>query len=243
MRADTLKPLTLVAGTPLIDRVVDPVRNAFPEAWSIVAPYKPSAILSHLALLDKKISCVQQRTAKGTGHALKSGLKSLSKATPGHIVVVPGDHPMMHAHTLRALYEKGKLSGAPITIATILAPGDFVADNPFWLYQRVVRDQGGSIRRIVALNDTDKEERAGREVNVGCYVFDTGWLLLNINKIHPDSTTKEYHLSDLIRVAAEGGDRIAGYTMSNWREGVGVDTPEDLRFVEDVILGKSMLAH
>ena len=235
MRQSLPKPLTVVAGVPLIDRMIDAVRGAFGEHWSIVVGHGANAIRAHLG---NDVTDVYQRTRKGTGHALKIALKGLPKSLPDYLVVIPGNFPLLTSTTLRELFQKSVDSGAPITVATAIAPGDFLPDNPFWFSSRVVRGLGGGIRRIVALKDADRDERAIHEVDTGCYVFNTRWVLERITKLHPVTPSREYRLSDLVGIAAIEGTRVAAHQMSNWREALSVNTQEDLRFVEEILLGK-----
>jgi bifunctional N-acetylglucosamine-1-phosphate-uridyltransferase/glucosamine-1-phosphate-acetyltransferase GlmU-like protein len=101
---------------------------------------------------------------------------------------------------------------------------------------RVVRDAGGAFERIVEQRDATPEQRAIREVNTGCYVFRAPDLLAGLDRIRPNNDQGEYYLTDVPAVLKAAGRPVLAVPVFAIEEALGVNTPEQLAAVEQVLL-------
>jgi bifunctional UDP-N-acetylglucosamine pyrophosphorylase/glucosamine-1-phosphate N-acetyltransferase len=109
---------------------------------------------------------VAQTEGEGTGAAV---LAARDHVEPGQtVVILSGDHPLVAAGTIRGLVETHEQEQAAATILTtdLLDPTS---------YGRIVRDDHGTVERIVETKYPDQVDRAHlaiREINLGTYAFD-----------------------------------------------------------------------
>ena len=73
--------------------------------------------------------------------------------------------------------------------------GTAVMDDPMG-FGRILRDSAGRFLRIVEERDCTPEERALREVNPSCYVFELPGLWDALDQIGTSNAQGEYYLTD-----------------------------------------------
>jgi bifunctional UDP-N-acetylglucosamine pyrophosphorylase/glucosamine-1-phosphate N-acetyltransferase len=73
----------------------------------------------------------------------------------------------------------------------------------------VVRNEGGTVERIVEDKDATDEERQIAEINAGLYAIDAAWLRRRIGDLRPSPATGELYLTDLVALAREDGRLVA----------------------------------
>ena len=113
-----------------------------------------------------------------------------------------GDVPLVQADLLSALLELRGLDHAAIALVSV------DAIDPTGL-GRVVRNDGGTVERIVEDKDATDEERQISEINAGLYAIDAAWLRRRIGDLRPSPTTGELYLTDLVAFAREDGRIVA----------------------------------
>ncbi|QTX31285.1 bifunctional UDP-N-acetylglucosamine diphosphorylase/glucosamine-1-phosphate N-acetyltransferase GlmU [Aminithiophilus ramosus] len=176
-----------------------------------------------------------QREQKGTGHAVLVG-RDWWKAFD-HLLVLPGDVPLLSAPALRSLAEGHFRSRADATFLSI------ELDDPAG-YGRVVRSPQGL--RIVEHRDASAEERAIREVNSGVYLFKTAALDEALSELSCDNSQGEYYLTDVIPAIARKGGFVEASLWDRADDLAGVNDPLQLaalgRTLRDRILASWMAA-
>lgn len=180
-----------------------------------------------------QVSIVEQREQLGTGHAVLQSRPVFGvgkRGAPSSYLILNGDTPLLQERTVRELLRVHEAECATVTILTARledASG----------YGRVVRAHSAerSVSRIVEDRDANAEEQAIREVNVGTYVVDGEFLFSTLEKIDPSNAQGEYYLTDIIRLAAEQGRRVAAVVLDNPDEGLGVNTRRQLAEAEQVV--------
>lgn len=219
------KVLRPALGRPLVAYVLRTLAEAGVEDVTLVVGFGAEDVMR--AIGDGVRYALQDRQ-KGSGHAVacaKDGFAGFE----GHLIVMCGDSPLFRAATLREMMRAHSDTGAAVTLASAE-----LAD-PFG-YGRILRDGEGRIAGVVEEKCATDAERAISEVNGGAYAFDAGWLFTNIGLMALNDAG-EYNLTDMVRVAIEQGRTISAVKCDGL-ELLGVNTPEQLRVVEDILRGK-----
>jgi len=161
------------------------------------------------AALNGEGQTVSQAKQLGTGHALAQ--VTAAHRTPGPVVVLYADAPLLRGETLRQLLAEHEKSRAAVTLLTAKL------ENPHG-YGRIVRARSGVFRDIVEEKEATDEQREIREINAGVYVFSGRELWPALAKLENKNRAGEYYLTDIVRVikskihtlAVEDSDEILG---------------------------------
>ncbi len=219
------KVLQPVLGKPMIFYVLDSLREAGIEDVTLVVGFGAKEVMR---TIGSRYHYVHQQEQQGSGHAVMCAREHFSGFS-GSLVVMCGDSPLFSSFTICNIIDEHVRTGASITLAVT------VLENPFG-YGRILRDASGSIIGIVEEKCASVEEQSIKEVNGGAYVFDAKWLFENIY-LMTRNQAGEYNLTDMIRVAAEQNLRVSA-VQCNPKELLGVNTPEQLTLVEEILKGK-----
>jgi UDP-N-acetylglucosamine diphosphorylase/glucosamine-1-phosphate N-acetyltransferase len=231
MKSDTPKVLSVVKGTPIIHRLLESISSLCARP-TIIVGYKADEVR---AATQHAYQYVEQKEQLGTGHAILIAREELLTQEGDTIIVLPGDHPLVRAETLQNMLAFHNEQQAVVTLATTIAP-DFNGEySLFTNYGRVIRGVDSSVDKIVEYKDASEAERACREVNLSYYCFNAKWLWANIIKLHNHNAASEYYLTDMIKIAKDQGNIVAAFPIQNLVECLGINTPEQLRLVEEAI--------
>jgi bifunctional UDP-N-acetylglucosamine pyrophosphorylase/glucosamine-1-phosphate N-acetyltransferase len=184
-----------------IPKVLHPVAGRPMLLWSMAAaralePARTLVVLNPTqdgvqAILNGAGETVSQSKPLGTGHALAQ--VAAAHRTPGPVVVLYADAPLLRGETLSALLAAHEKSRAAVTLLT----ADL--DNPRG-YGRIVRARNGAVRDIVEEKDATDEQKDIREVNSGVYVFSGRELWPALAKLENKNRAAEYYLTDIVRL-------------------------------------------
>ncbi|MDQ6712033.1 MAG: bifunctional UDP-N-acetylglucosamine diphosphorylase/glucosamine-1-phosphate N-acetyltransferase GlmU [Candidatus Dormibacteraeota bacterium] len=200
------KVLHPVAGRPMLLWSMAAARTLDPARTLVVTNPTQDGVQD---ALNGEGQTVSQATQLGTGHALAQ--VSAAHRTPGPVVVLYADAPLLRGETLSALLAEHEKSRAAVTLLTANL------GNPHG-YGRIVRARNGLFRDIVEEKDATDEQREIREVNSGVYVFSGRELWPALAKLENKNRAGEYYLTDIVRVikgkvhtlAVEDNDEILG---------------------------------
>ncbi len=167
-----------------------------------------------------------QHERLGTGHAVRQAEHALGSYR-GHILVLLGDAPCVRPRTINELVT---LHAGSKAAATILSAE---VDDPTG-YGRIVRAADGTVDRIVEHRDADDKVRAIREINSGMIAFRSESLWPNLERIGKSNSQGEYYLTDVIGLLRADGQKVMAYIAPDPREVLGVNSPEDLRLLEQL---------
>jgi UDP-N-acetylglucosamine diphosphorylase/glucosamine-1-phosphate N-acetyltransferase len=220
---DLPKVLREACARPLLYYVLDALSFLEKSDAVIVAGYQKEKLF---ARFPDRVFAVQAEQL-GTGHALQSALPALGDFT-GSVLVCYGDMPLLRRETYEALAARHAAQGNDCTLLSDVSAEPL----PFG---RVIRDGGGAFLRIVEDRDCTDAERAVTELNSGVYAFKMPALVPALQSLGRANAQGEYYLTDVPGILRAGGARVGVCCLELGDEIVGVNTPEQLRLVEDIL--------
>ena len=228
MYSDHPKVLHCLAGRPLLRHVLETAWKLEPKR--ICAVYGFGGQLVPLAIADDRISWVEQKEQKGTGHAMMQAVPNLSDA-PVTLVLL-GDVPLITLETCLNVVRQA--SHGHLVVLTV------EMDNPTG-YGRILREFGGDVCGIVEEKDATPEQRAIREINTGIMALPTEQLAGWLERLRPNNAQGEFYLTDIIAMAVEDRVRVVTVKAECAHETLGINSKTDLakaeRIYQDTVAG------
>jgi bifunctional UDP-N-acetylglucosamine pyrophosphorylase / glucosamine-1-phosphate N-acetyltransferase len=226
MKSARPKVLHEICGRPMVEWVLDAVREAGISRIVIVVGHGADGVRRHFAGQDD-VAFAMQAEQKGTGHAVMMCREHLLGHT-GPVLVLYGDMPLIRADSLRSLLADLFHEQAVCVIGTASTPSNAGLG-------RIVRDASGQFKKIVEEKDATPQERAISEINTGCYSFDGPSLVWALDRIRPNNKQNEYYLTDCPRLLKEDGKRVVAAERFDIVQALGVNTQVQLAEVEQTI--------
>ena len=208
MKSKLPKVLHKVGGKAMVERVLETVQSIGTNRDVVIVGFGGDAVQNYLG---NRAEFVRQEEQNGTGHAVKMAQPVLGDYD-GTILLLCGDTPLVTKESLEALLEEHKNSGAAATILTAHMP------DPTG-YGRIIRNEAGSVVRIVEQKDGKPEELAVQEVNTGMYAFDSKKLWPCLDQLSDDN----------------GGDKVSAYMTKDFEESLGVNSRLQLAEAETIL--------
>ena len=218
------KVLHKVCGKPLSKWVIDASKAAGADKVCAVVGHKAETVKE---VLGDVCEFALQSEQKGTGHAVMQAIDVI-KNSKGEVVILNGDTPLITAETINKAIEYHKNNGNQATVITA------ILDDATG-YGRIVRDNDGSVLKIVEQKDASEEEKKINEVNSGMYVFDAQSLVYALDKITPNNAQGEYYLTDTLEILLSAGKKIGGYAISDNDEIRGINDRVQLNEAEKIM--------
>lgn len=225
MKSDLPKVLHRAAGKALLARVVDAAREAGVDRIVVVVGSGAERVRAEFA--GEGWEFVEQPVRLGTGDAVKRARAQIRRHA-GEVLVLAGDVPLLKGSTLRALRDRHRAERAAATVLTAHLP------DPAG-YGRIVRAGDGEFLAIVEHKDADDGERAVDEVNSSIYCFEADDLLSVLDRFRRDNSQGEEYLTDAIAILRGDGKKVAAVAAASPEEILGVNTPDQLREVEEIL--------
>jgi len=219
MVSDRAKVLHEVCGRPMIGYVVDAARGAGAKTIIVVVGYAADQLYEALDGEPDILFAVQDRQL-GTGHAVKV-CRPLLEGYEGPILVLVGDEPLLRPEPLADLLDRQHREGAACLLGTA------EVDDPSG-FGRILRDSAGRFLRIVEERDAAPEERAIREVNPSCYVFELPALWEALDLIGTSNAQGEYYLTDAPERLMQMGRKVVALNVLSGDDILGVNTRQHL---------------
>ncbi|MCH7548393.1 MAG: NTP transferase domain-containing protein [Candidatus Krumholzibacteriota bacterium] len=218
MKSDQPKVLHEIGGRAMILYVIDAVRSIDPEHVVVVVGYQQDRV--RRVCEGRGVEFVVQKEQLGTGHAVLQTQPILG-SFQGTVVVLNGDVPGLAPETLARFVAHHVESAAAATVLSARMP-DATG------YGRIVRDDDGSLLRIVEHNDASARELAIDEINSGLFCFDAPVLFEALRRTDTGNAQSEYYLTDVIDVIRSDGKSVAAYCVEDHNEVAGVNTEAEL---------------
>lgn len=218
MHSNLPKVLHPLAGRPLVEHVVDTVRQLHPQNVCVVVGHGAAAVES--ALAASGVGFAEQAQQLGTGHALQQALPHLTDSDV--VLVLYGDVPLIRAETLQKMVRAAARGLVLLTVELAEPTG----------YGRVVRDSAGRVVGIVEQKDASVEQKAIREVNTGIMALPGARIGKWLSRLENQNAQGEYYLTDVIGMAADESVPIETvHPQTEW-EVLGVNSKVQLAELE-----------
>jgi len=214
-----------VGGVPMITHVVDLALECRPEKVVVVVGFNRESVRDYLVgRFGDRVEFAEQTEQLGTGHAVMQAAPML-RGFDGDVLVLSGDVPLLGYETIGRLWDTHARTNAVATVLTV------IADDPTG-YGRVIRNDDGTVAKIVEHRDATEEERRVAEINSGIYLFRAPDLLEALSHLGNDNAQNEYYLTDVFGWFRERGLPVAAYASDDFQEVQGINTVEQLAAVD-----------
>lgn len=245
MRSATPKVLHRIAGRSLLGHALAAVAATAPQRVVVVVRHERERVAGHVADIAPYAIVAEQDDIPGTGRAVGCAVDALDAAAraagdrppSGRVLVTYGDVPLLRGATLKRLLAAEPAAAVSVLVASVPDPTG---------YGRVVRGPDGGVRRIVEQRDADLVTAAIGEINTGVYALDLDFARSAIARLRPANAAGELYLTDLVAIAVELGQRVAGVPIGDPAEADGVNDRAQLglarRRLTDRLLAEHMAA-
>ncbi|MBN2576801.1 MAG: bifunctional UDP-N-acetylglucosamine diphosphorylase/glucosamine-1-phosphate N-acetyltransferase GlmU [Deltaproteobacteria bacterium] len=228
------KMLHTLLGVPMVAYVVERARGAGAATIVTVLGHQKNEVVK--VIEDRfgpgSITVVEQKEQRGTGHAVRLGLRPLL-GFDGWVAILYGDVPLLRAETLAALVTAARRTGRLAMLTSVVR-------DPTG-YGRVVRDDRGLICRVVEHKDASHSQHRIAEVNAGIYVAPAAFLRKATAKLSARNAQGEYYLTDIVAQAAAGIGVVSVQVPAE--EMTGINDREQLVMAERLLLGSIVRGH
>ena len=219
MKSDLPKVLQPLAGQPMLAHVTATAQALQADAIHVVHGHGGELVKQ--ALASEPVNWVLQAEQHGTGHAVAQAIPAIPD--DHDVLVLFGDVPLVRAATLQQLVTQA----GPRSIGLLTV----VLDNPAG-YGRIVRDNAGSVVRIVEEKDANTKERAIPEINTGLMIAPARSLRAWLAALKNDNAQGEYYLTDVIVMAVRSGMKVNAVISPTETEVLGVNDKVQLAKLE-----------
>lgn len=96
----------------------------------------------------------------------------------------------------------------------------------------MIRNEDGTVDRVVEHKDASEEERTIREVNTGTFCFDNRLLWKALTRVNNDNAQGEYYLPDVLSILKSEGNRIGAKIVDDPCEAQGINNRVQLAEAE-----------
>ncbi|MDC0948367.1 bifunctional UDP-N-acetylglucosamine diphosphorylase/glucosamine-1-phosphate N-acetyltransferase GlmU [Gammaproteobacteria bacterium] len=213
MRSEKPKVALPLAGEGMIRHVMR-VACALSDHQTVVIGHGREAVEG---LLDDSVSTVVQAEQLGTGHAVSCGMKEVDDQSI--VLVMYGDMPLIRTDDLQPLIDAACAGRYALLTAELEQPTRF---------GRIVRDDHGSIQRIVEFKDCDAAQREIREVNTGFSAAPASLLRRYLPQLSNQNAQSEYYLTDLVELALTDGAAVEAIVTGNQQTTLGANDRVEL---------------
>ena len=220
MRSALPKVLHQLAGQPLIQHVLDTVRELSPDRIHVVHGHGAERVRECLADADD-VNWVEQAEQLGTGHAVSQALPDVKP--DARVLIVYGDVPLIRADTLRTLLEQSDDRNPALLTAELNNPSG---------YGRILRDGKGAVTAIVEEADASQAERQIAEINTGFMACPADRLQAWLGEIDNSNRQGEFYLTDVVGRAVQADATVNVAGCPNPGEIMGVNSQAELAQVE-----------
>ena len=201
------------------------------EAAQTVSDVPPVVIVGYAAdevmrATTQPVTFALQREQLGTAHAVLMSEESL-KGKIDLVMITSADMPLVSTETLEKLKKLQVSNSGPLSLVSIKADRSRG-------FGRLIRDENGSVLRIIEEKAASTEELLINEYNAGIYCVASDWLWDALHKIKK-SSVGEYYLTDLLELAVSSGEKVEVLTLEDPNEAIGVNNRIHFAEIEKIL--------
>ncbi|MBW1903212.1 MAG: NTP transferase domain-containing protein, partial [Deltaproteobacteria bacterium] len=226
MKSGKAKVLHEILGKPMISYGVETAREIAGNNVFVVIGHQAQEV-KRVCSTTGKIRFAVQEKQMGTGHAVLCAVPDIPDDIE-HVIILCGDVPLLKTKTIQHLLDDHQENGRTLSLLAV----EF--DNPKG-YGRVVIDDQRNMSKIVEESDATDVEKEIKLINSGIYCVDKVFLSESLLKLTPDNAQGELYLTDIIEIGYREKRKIGVLVSEDAIEVSGVNTIDDLVFVEDVL--------
>ncbi|CAM4035245.1 bifunctional UDP-N-acetylglucosamine diphosphorylase/glucosamine-1-phosphate N-acetyltransferase GlmU [Comamonas aquatilis] len=226
MKSRHPKVLQKLAGRALLQHVLDTATSLKARSAVVITGHGAAEVEAAIAGANSAeagfdLLFVRQEPQLGTGHAVQQAVPVLK--TDGMVVVLSGDVPLTRADTLQAMLDAA--GSDKMALLTVSMP------DPTG-YGRIVRNEAGTVQRIVEQKDASQAEQAITEVYSGIMAVPAKHLTAWLAKLNNHNAQSEYYLTDIVAMAVADGVPVVGHRISDVLQVAGINSPLQLAQLE-----------
>ena len=222
MKSALPKVLHPLGGKPLLFYPLRAAMSLKPITIAVVVGHGADNVRQ--AFAHQEITWIMQQSQLGTGHAVKCA-KEVFEGFTGDLLIFSGDVPLISQRTLLEILKHHREKKATLTLLTAYM------DQPYG-YGRIVRNHQGEIMSVVEERDAREAEKKIKEVNGGLYAVSARFLFAALEELTNLNQQGEYYLPDIVGVARQRNETVAGIRIEEAREMMGINTREELATME-----------
>jgi len=226
MKSRHPKVLQKLAGRALLQHVLDTAARLLARSAVVVTGHGAAEVEAALAGTQSAeagydLKFVRQEPQLGTGHAVQQAVPVLRD--DGMVVVLSGDVPLTQADTLQALVNAAGSDKLALLTVSMSDPTG---------YGRIVRNEAGTVQRIVEQKDANEAERAITEIYSGIMAVPARNLTRWLAGLNNNNAQGEYYLTDIVAMAVADGVPVVGHRIADALQVAGVNSPLQLAELE-----------
>jgi len=230
------KLLVPVAGRPMIQHLLDLYEPFVERAAIVVHPSAVEAVRSQLPLARVPVELFVQELATGMLDAILLASSIVERHRPDRVWITWCDQVAIHPRTLARLAQEER----DVARSDVILPTSHRAEP----YIHLERAAGGRIVRVLHRREGDVMPATG-ESDSGLFdlsrVAFLDWLPEYARQVRPATGTRERNFLPFIAWVADR-TMVRAFPCTEPQEAVGVNTPEDLAFVEAHLRARSSVA-
>lgn len=224
MKSDHPKVLHEVLFSPMIHHVMDALLPLDLDQLIAVTGFQYEQVEKSLARYP--VVCVRQERQMGTGHAVL--VTEGFVKTPGTILILCGDTPLVRPKTLSGMLERHQQLSSRLTVMTTRI------NDPAG-YGRIIADSQDHVLKIVEERDADRQQKGIKEINCGIYCVEAAFLFEALKRIKPNNDQKEIYLTDIVGLASNSGLQVGKYECAEADEALGVNSRAELAMAHEIL--------
>lgn len=223
MKSNTSKVLHKVLGKSLVEYPIRAAQEVGVEDICLIVGHKAEDVK---AALGERVSYALQKEQLGTGHAVMQAENFIKDAD--EVMILCGDTPLITKETLETMLNFHRENKNAVTVlSTIMEDATG--------YGRIVRNDAGSLLKIVEQKDASEAEKAIKEINGGIYTFDGKLLQHALSKLTNNNVQGEYYLTDTIEILLSEGHKVDAIAIDASDDIAGVNSRVQLAGVTQVM--------
>jgi bifunctional N-acetylglucosamine-1-phosphate-uridyltransferase/glucosamine-1-phosphate-acetyltransferase GlmU-like protein len=177
-------------------------------------------MIENLSIMDyNKLVFLFQKERLGTGHAVMVCSEYIEQHMDEKSIILFGDLPLIETATIKNIINENATNDCVLAISNSVDPTGC---------GRIILDNNGIIRGSIEEKDCTAAQRTIKLINAGIYSINNELIVKYINKITNDNAQGEYYLPDILHILLDNNYDITPYYITNNREILNVNTPEQL---------------